>query len=58
VIGAGGQMLKGIGTAARLRVEAMLSCKVSLQLWVRATPGWMDSAARLRELGFGQGQDG
>jgi GTP-binding protein Era len=52
LIGAKGRMLKEIGTAARLRVEALLACKVSLQLWVRATPGWMDDPARLRELGF------
>jgi GTP-binding protein Era len=58
VIGAKGQMLKEIGTAARLRIEALLACKVSLQLWVRATPGWMDDPARLRELGFAKGQDG
>ncbi|HSY23805.1 MAG TPA: GTPase Era [Polyangiaceae bacterium] len=58
VIGAKGRMLKEIGTAARLRIEALLACKVSLQLWVRATPGWMDDPARLRELGFSEGQDG
>jgi GTP-binding protein Era len=55
LIGAKGQMLKEIGTAARLRIEALLDCKVSLQLWVRATPGWMDDPARLRELGFNEG---
>lgn len=58
LIGAKGQMLKEIGTAARLRVEALLACKVSLQLWVRATPGWMDDPARLRELGFTEEQNG
>lgn len=52
VIGAGAQMLKRIGTEARARVEAMLGCQVNLKLWVRATPGWMDDAARLRELGY------
>jgi GTPase Era involved in 16S rRNA processing len=30
----------------------MLSRQVHLQLWVRATPGWMDDPARLRELGY------
>jgi GTP-binding protein Era len=53
LIGAGGTMLKAIGTAARARVEAMLDQRVNLRLHVRATPGWMDNDARLRELGYG-----
>jgi GTPase len=52
VIGAGGRMLKRIGTAARARVEHMLERQVHLQLWVRVTPDWMDDDARLRELGY------
>ena len=44
--------MKTIGTAARQRVEQMLSRKVHLQIWVRATPGWMDDPARLKELGY------
>jgi GTPase Era involved in 16S rRNA processing len=43
-------MLKSIGIAARARIERMLSRPVHLQLRVRATPGWMDDQARLREL--------
>ena len=53
VIGAGGQMLKRIGIAARARIEGLLSRKVRLRLDVRATPGWMDNDARLLELGYG-----
>jgi GTPase len=52
LIGAQGQMLKRIGTAARARVEQMLERRVHLQLWVRTTPDWMDDPARLRELGY------
>jgi GTP-binding protein Era len=52
LIGAKGQMLKSIGMAARARVEKMLDKRVHLQLWVRATPDWMDDPARLRELGY------
>ena len=52
LIGARGQMLKSIGTAARARVEKMLGKHVHLQLWVRATPDWMDDAGKLRELGY------
>jgi GTP-binding protein Era len=53
LIGAQGRMLKSIASAARGRIEAMLSTKVRLRLEVRATPGWMDNGARLRELGYG-----
>jgi GTPase len=53
LIGAGGQMIKQIGIAARARIEGMLGRPVNLRLWVRATPGWMDDDGRLRELGYG-----
>jgi GTP-binding protein Era len=52
LVGAHGQMLKRIGTAARARVEQMLARRVHLQLWVRATPDWMNDAARLRDFGY------
>jgi GTP-binding protein Era len=57
LIGAKGSMLKSIGIAARARVEAMLEGRVDLRLQVRATPDWMDSDARLRELGYGKGDE-
>ena len=53
LIGAKGSMMKTIGTAARLRMEKMLGRKVHLAMRVRATPGWMDDAAKLAELGYG-----
>jgi GTP-binding protein Era len=53
LIGAGGTMLKRIGTAARARVEQMLGRHVHLKLWVRVTPDWMNDPARLKELGYG-----
>src|SRR5207248_3201675 len=40
VIGAGGTMLRDIGTAARLELEQMLGAHVFLQLFVKADPGW------------------
>jgi GTPase len=52
LVGAQGQMLKRIGMAARARVEQMLGRRVHLQLWVRATPNWMDDPARLQDLGY------
>jgi GTP-binding protein Era len=52
LVGAGGRMLKAIGSAARKRVEELLGRQVHLEIWVRATPGWMDDEARLRDLGY------
>jgi GTP-binding protein Era len=57
LIGAKGQMIKRIGTAARAPIERMLSRKVRLELRVHHDPGWMDDAARLGELGLGEGPD-
>ena len=54
LVGAGGRMVKSIGTAARARVERMLGTRVHLELSVRATPDWMNSEARLREMGYGR----
>jgi len=52
LIGKGGEKLKAIGTAARVRIEKMLLKKVHLSLWVRVTPGWTESDSALRELGY------
>jgi len=40
LIGRGGEMLKQIGTEARLEIEEMLGRKVFLQLFVKVRPGW------------------
>jgi GTP-binding protein Era len=53
LVGAKGNMMKRIGTAARMRVEKMLGRKVHLKLWVRTTPDWMNDPAKLRDLGYG-----
>jgi len=52
LVGARGAMMKNIGIAARERVEAMIERRVNLRLWVRVTPGWMENAERLREMGY------
>jgi GTPase len=43
LVGKGGQMLKKIGTAARLQMERMLGTKVFLELFVKVRPGWRES---------------
>ncbi|HTS06496.1 MAG TPA: GTPase Era [Candidatus Eisenbacteria bacterium] len=50
LVGKGGQMLKKIGTAARIQIERMLGTKVFLELYVKAEPGWRDSRTFVEEL--------
>jgi GTP-binding protein Era len=56
LVGRAGAMTKEIGTRARGRVERMLGQPVVLRLWVRVTEDWYESAERLRELGYGEGE--
>ena len=50
LVGKGGQMLKKIGTAARVQIERMLGMKVFLELYVKTHPGWRDSRGFVMEL--------
>jgi len=50
LVGKGGQMLKKIGTSARIQIERMLGTKVFLELYVKAEPGWRDSRQFVDEL--------
>ena len=50
LVGKGGQMLKKIGTAARVQIERMLVTKVFLELYVKVEPGWRDSRSFVEEL--------
>lgn len=52
VIGKGGQMLKTIGTEARMDIQRLLGSRVHLQLWVKVADRWRNEAARLREFGY------
>jgi len=51
VIGAGGSMIKAIGSAARPEIERVLGAKAMLDLRVRAKKGWRDDPALLDRLG-------
>jgi len=48
VIGAGGNMLKRIGMAARKEIERMVNTQVFLELWVKVRRKWRRDAAALR----------
>lgn len=52
VIGAGGRMLKEIGTAARLELEEILGRRVFLELHVRVERDWTKNPRKLQEFGL------
>ena len=52
VIGKKGEMLKEIGSRARLEMERLLGNKVYLELWVKVKTGWRNRDNNLRELGY------
>jgi GTP-binding protein Era len=43
LIGKGGEMMKKIGTSARLDIEKLLGTKVFLELFVKVEPNWRES---------------
>jgi len=52
LIGAGGRMIKAIGTAARREIERLLGRKVHLELDVRVRRGWRADDRMLDRLGI------
>jgi GTP-binding protein Era len=52
LVGAGGRMVKAIGTAARREIEALLDRRVHLDLHVRVRRGWRRDEALLDRLGI------
>lgn len=54
VIGTEGDMLKKIGTDARLDMEKLTGQKVLLKLWVKVKKGWSDNERALLSLGFNE----
>src|SRR5690606_41730357 len=51
VIGARGERLKRVGSAARRELNELLGRRLHLQLWVKVREDWADSAQALRQLG-------
>lgn len=52
VIGKGGKQLKTIASQARRDMERLFGGKVFLEVWVKVSRGWAESAATLRRMGF------
>ncbi len=53
VIGAKGERMKAMATAARKDIETLLQRRVYLQTWVKTRRGWSDDVAALNELQLG-----
>jgi len=52
LIGAGGGRIRGIGRAARQKVEAFVGSPVYLDLWVKVLPNWRRNTNALRRFGY------
>jgi GTPase len=52
IIGAGGELLKRIGTEARMDMQKLFGGPVYLELFVKVKRGWSENAAVLRDLGI------
>jgi GTP-binding protein Era len=52
LLGAGGQLIKSVGQAARREIEQMVGTQVYLDLWVKVRPKWRQSEQDLRRLGY------
>ena len=54
VVGAGGSMIKAIGTGARKELEKLFPPKVFLELFVKVEPHWRDNPLLVAELDYRQ----
>jgi GTPase len=52
ILGAGGKMIKELGTEARKEIEKFLQQKVFLELFVKTRPKWRDNETYLKEYGY------
>lgn len=52
LIGKKGEMLKLIGSKARLDIERLLGNKIFLELWVKVKADWRNREGLLREFGY------
>jgi GTPase Era involved in 16S rRNA processing len=52
VIGKRGELLKAVGTEARIDMEHLFAMKVYLQLWVKVKEGWRQDDQMLSALGY------
>jgi GTPase len=55
IIGKGGEMIRQIGTEARVDLEKLLAGRVYLDLKVKVKKDWRRDAAQIRRFGYGEG---
>lgn len=55
IIGAGGKMIKRIGSQARRDLQRLLGNQVYLDLNVKVKQGWRSDAAQIKRFGYGEG---
>ena len=55
LVGKGGEMIKRIGTAARLEIEKFFGTRVFLDLLVKVAPDWRENERVLDDLGIAAG---
>ncbi len=55
IVGAGGSMIKRIGSSARHDLERLLGNKVFLKLNVKVKQNWRTDASQIRRFGYGEG---
>lgn len=52
VIGAGGRMIREIGSQARMDIQRLLGTRVFLELFVKVTRDWTKKPSRLKDFGY------
>lgn len=52
IVGAGGKMIKHVGTKSRKDIEKLLKRKIYLDLWVKVDSKWKKDPASLKKFGY------
>lgn len=52
LLGENGNMIKQLGTRARIEIERFLQQKIYLQLFIKVKPRWRDTDLQLKEYGY------
>lgn len=55
IVGKGGEMIKQIGTQARVDLERLLGGRVFLELNVKVKKDWRRDASQIKRFGYGEG---
>jgi len=55
LIGKSGEMIRAIGTDARIDLEKLLGTRVFLDLKVKVKKDWRRDASQIRRFGYGEG---